>query len=132
MILAVVGSRDIKSEKIIFDKLDQILSQNKIVKVVSGDAKGVDSISKKWAKIRGIEYKGHLPDWKTPTPGVPMKMNKFGEMFNPVAGKERNTLIVNDCTHLIAFWDGKSGGTLDSINKAKKQNKVLEIVIVKI
>lgn len=131
MKLAVVGSRDFNDKKVIFDKLDQLNNQYKIEMIISGGAKGVDSISIEWAKKNNIKFDEKIPDWDTPVEGVPMKINKFGKPYNPIAGKLRNTLIVNDCSHLIAFWDGFSGGTKDSIDKAKKQDKVLEIVYVK-
>lgn len=132
MILAVVGSRDFIDEKFIFKKLDSLHKESKISAIISGGARGVDSIAKAWAiKNLGKEnYIEKLPDWDTPAEGVPMKRNAYGKMFNPIAGHMRNSLIVNECTHLIAFWDGKSAGTKDSIDKAKKQNKLLEIVQV--
>lgn len=57
-----------------------------------------------------IEY---LPDW-----------DKYGKS----AGFKRNTTIVEACDTLLAFWDGKSRGTQDSIAKAEKLGK-LTIVI---
>ncbi len=39
------------------------------------------------------------------------------------AGPRRNQLIVARCTDVIAFWDGKSPGTLDTIRKAMKAGK---------
>ena len=35
----------------------------------------------------------------------------------------RNTNIINEAELVVAFWDGQSNGTKDSINKAEKQNK---------
>ena len=130
MILAVVGSRDFKDESFIFNKLDQIKISHSITGIISGGAHGVNLIAKKWALKNGLKYIEKTPDWNTPSPGVTMRKNKFGKPYNPIAGLERNTLIVDECHCLIAFWDGQSSGTKDSIEKARKQFKILEIVYV--
>jgi len=39
----------------------------------------------------------------------------------------RNGLIVNDSDGVIAFWDGKSNGTRDSIEKAREAGNLLEV-----
>lgn len=40
----------------------------------------------------------------------------------------RNSLIIDSSELVIAFWDGKSKGTQDSIGKARKSGKKLIIV----
>ena len=42
---------------------------------------------------------------------------------NGLAGFMRNTDIINEAELVVAFWDGQSKGTKDSIDKAEKQNK---------
>jgi hypothetical protein len=54
-----------------------------------------------------------LPDWA-----------KHGRAAGPI----RNKLIISDADYVIAFWDGKSTGTLSSINIAKGLNKPLTII----
>ena len=49
--------------------------------------------------------------------------NKYGK----AAGFKRNKNIIDNCTEIIAFWDGKSKGTLNSINYAKSINKKVTI-----
>ena len=39
----------------------------------------------------------------------------------------RNSLIVADCDMVVAFWDGRSRGTLDTITKAVQAGKRVEI-----
>lgn len=39
-------------------------------------------------------------------------------------GYERNTVLVDFCTYLVAFWDLESRGTYDAIKKAKKVGKL--------
>jgi hypothetical protein len=45
-------------------------------------------------------------------------------------GTERNTKIVKVADMLIAFWDGKSRGTSDSINKAFRKGIPLILIMI--
>ena len=44
------------------------------------------------------------------------------------AGIIRNSQIIERCTSVLAFWDGVSRGTLDSITKAIRAGKAVRIV----
>jgi len=122
MKLAVVGSRTFNN----FELLNEIIwgifgdicvpELGKLDTIISGGAKGADSIAKRWALINepvGIKYIEHLPEW-----------NEHGKK----AGYIRNQFIINDCDILLAFWDGKSKGTKHSIELAKKAKKPTFIV----
>jgi len=71
--------------------------------IVSGGAKGTDSLAKRFAIENKIHYKEYLPDWNT---------------HGKKAGWLRNKEIISVSDILIAFWDGKSKGTEYSINLA--------------
>ena len=108
--LAVVGSRNYSQEfeEYIFEKLDLFLDSHprgSIEVIISGGAKGADSIARKWANERGFELVEYHANW-----------GKYGRS----AGPRRNTLIVNDCTHLVAFPLTGSRGTWDSVRKAQR------------
>lgn len=111
IVLAIVGGRDFNDYALMELSLDDI--QGKVVKVVSGDEKGADSLGKRWARERGIEYKAFLPDW-----------GNHGKS----AGIIRNELIIKESTHVVAFWDGESRGTKSSIDLARKYRKRLRII----
>jgi hypothetical protein len=81
--------------------------------LVSGGAKGADTLGERYAKEHNIETKIFLPDWE-----------KYGKK----AGFLRNTDIINEAELIIAFWDGQSKGTKDSIDKAFKSEKKLLII----
>jgi hypothetical protein len=61
---------------------------------------------------RGVPVTRLIPDWK-----------KHGR----AAGIIRNTDIVKQADKVVAFWDGKSKGTQDTIGKARKANKLLYV-----
>lgn len=112
MKIAVIGSRGFND----YDKLKSILSEFKITLLISGGARGADSLGERYAKENDIETKIYLPDW-----------DKHGKS----AGFKRNTDIINEAELIIAFWDQESRGTKDSIDKAYKQNKQVLIINTK-
>jgi len=109
--IAIVGSRKFPNQQQVIDYVNQLPLD---VMVVSGGAAGVDRWAVAAANQRGIDTKIYLPDWE-----------KEGKQ----AGLNRNTTIVNDCDELVAFWDGASNGTRDSIDKARAAGK--QVVIIK-
>jgi hypothetical protein len=111
MKVAVIGSRDFND----YEEVKQTLLTINITLLVSGGAKGADSLGERYAKEHNIETKIFLPDW-----------DKYGKK----AGFLRNTDIINEAELIIAFWDGQSKGTKDSIDKAEKKGK--KVVIIKI
>ena len=80
--------------------------------VISGGARGVDTMAADWAKEHGIRVVEFLPDYKRFGKGAPLR---------------RNDEIVKACDAVLAFWDGKSRGTLYTINAAKKAGKPVRI-----
>lgn len=112
MKVAVIGSRGFND----YELVKTTLSPINITLLVSGGAKGADSLGERYANENNIETLIFKPDWK-----------KHG----PAAGPLRNTDIVNNADTIIAFWDGESKGTKDSITKAEKLGKNIIIVNTK-
>lgn len=109
MKVGVIGSRGFKD----YDLVVKTLSSMNITLIVSGGAMGADTLGERYAKENNIETKIFLPDWKT---------------HGKAAGFLRNTDIINESDTIVAFWDGSSRGTADSIAKANKLNKPVIIV----
>lgn len=105
---AVIGSRDFTDYK----KVCEVLDKYPISEIISGGSRGADSLAAKYAKEKGITLTEFIPDWS---------IGKF-------AGHIRNQYIIDHCDVVIAFWDMKSTGTKDSINKAKRANKPIIII----
>jgi hypothetical protein len=76
------------------------------VKIISGDARGVDESAEKLARVHGLEYEMYEAEW-----------DKHGKAAGPI----RNSEMVEDADMLIAIWDGESSGTKDTIEKALRQ-----------
>lgn len=114
--VAVVGSRGFSDYSFFAEKLEQIVCNLEDVEFVSGGCKsGGDALIAKYCKERNYNLTEYLPDW---------------ENLGKKAGFVRNKLIVDDCTHLTAYRDGKSKGTENSITMARKQNKPIRIIKV--
>lgn len=117
MKLAIVGSRDFSDYNFLKQNVLQLIEIHsfKFTHIVSGGAKGADTLGHRFAIEHQLEMIVFKPDWK-----------RFGKR----AGYIRNSDIIENSDIVIAFWDGKSKGTKDSIDKALKLNK--EVIIKQI
>jgi hypothetical protein len=114
MNIAVVGSRDLVDYKIVEDVLFSTVNPEGDV-IVSGGAKGADQLAEHFANENSIPKIIHRPNY---------------DEYGKAAPFVRNQLIVDDADYMVAFWDGVSKGTKDSIDKAKKKGiQVLHIQI---
>ena len=114
MSLAVVGSRTFSNYDLLCTTLDKLrLVDPDVHTIVSGGARGADQMGERYAKEEGLETLIFEPDWA-----------KHGK----AAGLIRNKDIVAASDYVVAFWDGESRGTLNSINHAKQMKKELTIV----
>lgn len=115
MKLAVVGSRTFLDRLTVFFYLQEyykVFGDN--LELVSGGCpRGPDYFAEEFASLSNIPIKIFPANW-----------NEHGK----AAGFIRNSDIANYADEVIAFWDRKSKGTLDTIKKAEKQNKQVIII----
>lgn len=113
--IAIIGSRSFNE----YNKVKEVLNiaikklKDKDIMIVSGGAKGADTLGEQYADDNNYKKNIIKPNWI-----------KYGK----IAGMIRNTEIIENSDLVIAFWDGKSPGTKDSISKAKNFNKKLIVV----
>lgn len=108
--IAVIGSRIFTD----FDLLKKELDEYPPFILVSGGAKGAETLAEQYADEKGYEKIIHLPDKK-----------KHGRG----AYRRRNQLIVEDADEMIAFCLGESKGTKHSLELARK--KGIPVTIIK-
>lgn len=108
---AIVGSRDFSDKEFVLTILAEVLKPGDVV--VSGGARGVDTWAEEYAKSKGLEVRVFKPDWSG----------------GRGAGFKRNTLIVQEADEVIAFWDGLSKGTKNTIEKAEATGKLWQVLI---
>jgi len=83
--------------------------------IVSGGAKGIDKAAEKFAKENNLKITVFLADYKRYLKGAPFKRNKQ---------------IAEYADECLAVWDGKSRGTLYTVELFKKFNK--KVVVIRI
>lgn len=109
MKVGVIGSRVFNNYELVV----KTLSNFDITLIISGGAIGADTLGEKYANEHNIPILIFKPDW---------------EMYGKSAGMIRNTDIVDNSDVIVAFWDGTSKGTLDSIKKAEKRDKKVLVI----
>lgn len=115
--LAVIGSR----EGFLGDPgtfIEELIRIEKIEKedliIVSGGARGVDSLAEAWADREGVEKLIFPADWKGKGKG---------------AGYIRNIDIIKNSDLVLAIWNGESRGTLHSLTLAKRKGLKIYLTI---
>ena len=88
------------------------LGRRKITTVVTGGARGVDTLAFQTAEAVGLRNLQYLPDRR-----------KFPGKRILKAYQERNRRIVDGCDILLAVWDGKSRGTENTLAYARSVQK---------
>ena len=118
--LAIVGSRTFNTDKnyaVMCATIDKIRKNNNVITIVSGGARGADSLAERYADENKLEKKIFKPD--------------HSGGYHPSNYARRNKKIVNYADYVIAFWDGKSKGTKMTINFAKERDVGVKIIIIK-
>lgn len=108
MKLAVIGSRGLTVKN-----LGKYLPEN-VTEIVSGGAIGIDTCAKEYANKNKIKLTEFLPEYKKYGRSAPLK---------------RNLQIIDYADEVLAFWDGKSGGTYFVIDNCKKKNKKIKVYL---
>ena len=113
--VGIIGSRSFVNTMDGYKIIKKIQDKMKFSTIISGGARGADTIAKKYAREFGLKYIEFPADW-----------NKYGKK----AGFLRNVDIVRNSDLILAFWDGVSRGTLHSIRIADKLKRPLIIEYV--
>ena len=109
MKIAIVGSRGIDD----VDLSEFVTAEDEIV---SGGAIGVDRCAAQYAREHGLKLTEFLPEYK---------------LYGRAAPILRNRRIVAYADKIVAFWDGRSRGTLSTIQFAQELGKPFEVVMVR-
>ncbi len=110
MKVAVIGSRDI-----VIENFEEYIDF-KIDEIVTGGARGVDKSAIAYANANKIKTTVFLPDYQAYKKGAPFKRNKQIAEYSDMC---------------LAFWNGKSKGTKQTILCFEKLNKPVIIKILK-
>lgn len=99
-----------------YDLLSQTCNQlrEEITEIVSGKARGADSLGERWGNENNVPIKSFPANW---------------DLHGKRAGYIRNSEMAEYADGLIAFWDGESKGTKHMIDTAN--TKGLEVHVIR-
>lgn len=110
----IAGGRDFNDYNTLKEYCDYILSKTEEpVEIVCGEARGADTLGKRYAIEKGYSIKSFPADW-----------SKHGKS----AGHIRNKQMAGYADALIAFWDGNSRGTKSMISYAHSYKLKIRII----
>lgn len=122
MRVIVAGSRSITDYSVVKCAIEA--SGFGITVVVSGAAKGVDTLGEQWALDNGIPIKSFPAKWNDlAAPNAVIKTRRDGTKYNVRAGFDRNCEMAAYADALVAVWDGCSTGTAHCIENMRKLGK---------
>lgn len=114
MKVGVIGGRNFSD----FGKMIQELSKHEITMIISGGAKGADTLAYQYATMKGITFVCHPP-----------LREEVETMGFARSAKRRNLRIVESSDMIIAFPDSDSKGTWHTVGLAKKLKK--QVIVIK-
>lgn len=111
MKLAIIGSRSLVDFPI-----DKYIPEG-ATEIVSGGARGIDTLARDYAKRNGLKLTEFLPRYDLyPGKVAPLKRNEEIALYADAA---------------VAFWDGESRGTAYTVKLFQKLDKKVRLVTVK-
>lgn len=114
----IAGSRSITDYNLVETVIKE--SQFQVGEVVSGKARGVDTLGEQWANGNGIRVEPFPARWDDlNAPNARIKYNKWGP-YNANAGHDRNEKMAKYADALILVWDGKSNGSGSMLRLARQ------------
>lgn len=109
MKLAIIGSRTVNQISI------ELYIPENTTEIVSGGAKGVDTLAREFAEKQGLPLTEFLPDYARYKRAAPLK---------------RNEKIADYADEVLAFWDGQSKGTAHTIKEFERRGKKVSVISV--
>lgn len=114
----IVGSRSFTNYEFLKKKTDFLLQKYKEITIVSGGARGADTLAKRYAKERQYGYIEFPADW-----------NKDGKAAGFIRNEKMHKFLSEyEFRGCIAFWDGKSKGTAHNFSLVKKYDTPIRII----
>ena len=115
----VCGCTSFSESDLCFSTLDEYLSSVDSVEIVSGHARGADSLGEEYAVMHGLKLAVFKPDW-----------NRYGRAAGPIRNREMLKYAMEEKPTVIAFWNGISRGTKNMISQAERAGVEVKIVSI--
>ena len=121
--IIIAGSRDFNDYELLKKSAIEIITKKTMLpdltRIISGGARGADTLGERFANEMGLEISRFIPDWEG-----------LGKRAGYVRNAEMAKFAVEDGNYgvLIAFWDGQSRGTKHMIDLAKRYGLEVHVV----
>ena len=110
--IIIAGGRDFTDYSQLKQFMDDLLKTLEgSIEIVSGGAKGADSLGERYAREHGYKLKRFPANW-----------DRYGKSAGIIRNKEMALYAAEVTGMLVAFWDGASRGTYDMITRAEEYN----------
>lgn len=109
----IAGTRSFDDYNLLREKCDFFFQKKKPTAIVCGEARGADTLGKRYAMEHHVPVISMPADW---------------ELHGKKAGHLRNQEMARCADALIAFWDGQSRGTRDMIEIAAEKGIPIRVV----
>lgn len=118
--IIVAGSRTFNDYQLLSKELDDVIRTiGDTVEIVSGGANGADKLGERYASERGLCLAHFTANW-----------DKYGKSAGMIRNKDMLDYAMHGSPYLVAFWDGKSKGTENMINRAKRAGVPAHVFLV--
>ena len=115
--VVIAGSRGFNGYVYMKKSLDSLLEgENDQIEIVSGHAKGADSLGEQYAAEKGYKVAVFKPDWK-----------RYGRGAGMIRNQEMLDYACKETPLVVAFWDGLSKGTQNMIRRATQKGVALRV-----
>lgn len=118
--LLIAGSRTFNNYELLKERCDFFLQNQKgHIHIVSGGARGADTLAEIYARERGYQLHVFPADW-----------NKYGNRAGYIRNEEMHKFIAKESSKrgVLCFWDGQSKGTAHNFELCNIYNTPLRIV----
>jgi NADP-dependent 3-hydroxy acid dehydrogenase YdfG len=112
MKVAIVGSRHFSEPDRVSDYVNALPHG---ASIITGSASGVDAAATRAARAKGIP--------------VQVIAASFDELADAAKSAARNQRLIDACDVLVAFWDGTSKGTRNTVERALDSGKEVHVLV---
>ena len=107
--LIVCGGVDFIDYGFFKAQMDRLIAHYENIRLVSGHARGADSLAERFAAESGIPIQVFPAEWK-----------KYGKAAGPIRNRVMLDYAKEETPVVAAFWDGQSRGTGNMLKQAKE------------
>ena len=111
--MAIVGSRHYSQPDRVSDYVNAL---PRGASIITGSASGVDAAATKAARAKDIP--------------VHVMPASFDELADASKAAARNQRLIDACDVLVAFWDGASKGTRNTVERALDSGKEVHVFVL--